>query len=399
MDMTGEQTMLLMRTDSNNLVTTARTTHLPEQEETIHMIQMLRQEAGSGAIDDLAHVPTLDCLSDSLTKSSVTPANLIKAVNTGILPNVDLYPLFRSTFQHKAYSVEAPSLQDFWEIEGDHLVRHHVNPRRRRYKPRDTPIDLSRVLPMRSSYMVFACGERQCVHDSWIGAGSSSRREWTGKTVFRFERISSREEEHQTFFGEFLGYEKVASATATFESSREDSVASRLVCSDAFLLPRQWGHSLSPFGLMATSSNMMPLRPKATSRIFQSSVEDEVLKSCWWPYDRVPWDMRIPLPAAGVQAFVANVARAATHQIESKELLTIRSHAEDEESMVRLAAISRWVHRIALGTAEKAIPLEVLLLEHGLAKKCSPFEFLVAILVAGEDSLTLSLRSPITADW
>jgi len=188
MDMTGDQTMLFMRTDSNNLVTTARTTHLPEQEETIHMIQMLRQEAGSGAIDDLAHVPTLDCLSDSLTKSSVTPANLIKAVNTGILPNVDLYPLFRSTFQHKAYSVEAPSLQDFWEIEGDHLVRHHVNPRRRRYKPRDTPIDLSRVLPMRSSYMVFACGERQIVHDSWIGHGV-----FISKRMDRKDSVSLRE--------------------------------------------------------------------------------------------------------------------------------------------------------------------------------------------------------------
>ena len=42
-----------MRTDANNLVTTAGTTHLPEQKETIHMIQMLRREAVSGSIEDL----------------------------------------------------------------------------------------------------------------------------------------------------------------------------------------------------------------------------------------------------------------------------------------------------------------------------------------------------------
>ena len=34
-----------MRTDANNLVSTASTTHSPEQQETIHMIQMLRKEA------------------------------------------------------------------------------------------------------------------------------------------------------------------------------------------------------------------------------------------------------------------------------------------------------------------------------------------------------------------
>ena len=41
-----------MRTDADNLVTTASTTHVPEQQETIHMIQMLRKEACSGSIAD-----------------------------------------------------------------------------------------------------------------------------------------------------------------------------------------------------------------------------------------------------------------------------------------------------------------------------------------------------------
>jgi len=39
-------------------VTTASTTHVPEQQETIHMIQMLRKEACSGSIADLSHIRT-----------------------------------------------------------------------------------------------------------------------------------------------------------------------------------------------------------------------------------------------------------------------------------------------------------------------------------------------------
>ena len=45
------------RTDTKNLVTTARTIYL-NKKETIHMISMLRKEACSGSIHDLAHSPT-----------------------------------------------------------------------------------------------------------------------------------------------------------------------------------------------------------------------------------------------------------------------------------------------------------------------------------------------------
>ena len=48
-DISGMDAEIDMRTDANNLVTTASTTHAPEQQETIH-IQMLRKEACSGAI-------------------------------------------------------------------------------------------------------------------------------------------------------------------------------------------------------------------------------------------------------------------------------------------------------------------------------------------------------------
>ena len=43
-DISGLDAEIHIRTDANNLVTTASTTHAPEQQETIHMIQMLRKE-------------------------------------------------------------------------------------------------------------------------------------------------------------------------------------------------------------------------------------------------------------------------------------------------------------------------------------------------------------------
>ena len=96
-----------MRTDANNL-TTASTTHLPEQRETIHMINQLRTESCSGSIDDLAHVVSADCLADCLTKASAKPNALIKAVETGNILNVDKHPSFRELMKskHKAYAVE-----------------------------------------------------------------------------------------------------------------------------------------------------------------------------------------------------------------------------------------------------------------------------------------------------
>ena len=45
MDLSGEVADIHMRTEKN-LVTTARTLNLSEQNETIHMISILRKEAG-----------------------------------------------------------------------------------------------------------------------------------------------------------------------------------------------------------------------------------------------------------------------------------------------------------------------------------------------------------------
>ena len=92
-----------MRTDATNLVTTASTTHVPEQQETIHMIRMLGKEACSGSIADLSHIRIQWCLADCLTKKTANPQNLIDAVRSGILKVVDSHPPFRSLLEHKAY--------------------------------------------------------------------------------------------------------------------------------------------------------------------------------------------------------------------------------------------------------------------------------------------------------
>ena len=96
-----------MRTDANNLVTTASTTHLPEQRETIHMINQLRHESCSGSIDDLAHVSSILQMADVLTKDKAPMEYLKKAVDTGLLFNCDKNVPFRDMMKnkHKAFFV------------------------------------------------------------------------------------------------------------------------------------------------------------------------------------------------------------------------------------------------------------------------------------------------------
>ena len=103
MDISGAVANIHMRTDAKNLLATARTIHLPEQKETIHIISMVRKEACSGSIHDLAHIPTQNCLSDCLTKASAKAENLITAVKTERLLDVDMHPNFRTLMEHKAF--------------------------------------------------------------------------------------------------------------------------------------------------------------------------------------------------------------------------------------------------------------------------------------------------------
>ena len=105
MDISGADASIHMRTDANNLVTTASTTHVPEQQKTNHMIQMLRKEACSGAIADLFHVRTERCLADCLTKASANCRNLIGSAMSGDIKEIDSHPAFRSLMEHKAFAL------------------------------------------------------------------------------------------------------------------------------------------------------------------------------------------------------------------------------------------------------------------------------------------------------
>ena len=80
MNTSSEVADIHLGTDAKTLVTTARTIHLTEQKDTMHMISMLRKEACSGSIHDLAHIPTQNCLANDLTNSSAKKDNLITAV-------------------------------------------------------------------------------------------------------------------------------------------------------------------------------------------------------------------------------------------------------------------------------------------------------------------------------
>ena len=61
-DLFGEVANIHLSTDGKNLVTTARTIHLPEERESIHVISLLQKEACSGTTHDLDHVPATKCL-------------------------------------------------------------------------------------------------------------------------------------------------------------------------------------------------------------------------------------------------------------------------------------------------------------------------------------------------
>ena len=64
---------------------------------------MLRKEACSGSIHDLAHISTQNCLADCLTKASAKAGNLITSVKAGELFEVDTHPYSRTLVEHKAF--------------------------------------------------------------------------------------------------------------------------------------------------------------------------------------------------------------------------------------------------------------------------------------------------------
>ena len=90
-----------LKTDVKNPISTARTINLPEQKKTMNMISILKKKAFSGCIHDLVHISIQICLPDCLTKTSAKTDNLITAVKTGKLLQVDIHPNLRTHMEHK----------------------------------------------------------------------------------------------------------------------------------------------------------------------------------------------------------------------------------------------------------------------------------------------------------
>ena len=160
---------------------------------------MLRTEACSGAISDLAHVRTEDCLADSLTKSTIKPEALIRAVETGVLPRIDCNPPFRAKLHHRAFftweELSIPTPGDEWVIDDKTLTRIHHQPRKRGFFPNSEfpcPVSFSRILPNRQTWYAFECDDTHQLHDSWLTHNAwKTDKWWTGKTVFCvFEHFS-----------------------------------------------------------------------------------------------------------------------------------------------------------------------------------------------------------------
>ena len=77
------------------------------------MISMLRKEARSANIQDLDHIPTQNFLADCLTKAD----NLIIAVETGRLLEVDVHPKFQNT--HGAQRLVVDLVQNIYAHKGE----------------------------------------------------------------------------------------------------------------------------------------------------------------------------------------------------------------------------------------------------------------------------------------
>ena len=80
------------------------------------MISVLRKEACSGCIHDLAHIPTQNCFADCLTKASAKADNLISAVQTGRWHDVEIHPNFRTLMEQKGFLIYM--VQDIYAHKG-----------------------------------------------------------------------------------------------------------------------------------------------------------------------------------------------------------------------------------------------------------------------------------------
>ena len=83
MDLSGEVANIHMRTDAKNLVTTARTIHLPDQQETMHMTSVLRSVFPQSVRKQVQTLSFVMCQRISAAFSSTTRVPSTERVNSG----------------------------------------------------------------------------------------------------------------------------------------------------------------------------------------------------------------------------------------------------------------------------------------------------------------------------
>ena len=83
MDLSGEVANIHMRTDAKNLVTTARTIHLPQHKETMHMTSVLRSVVPQSVRKQVHTLSFETCQRTSAAFSSTIWVPSTERVNSG----------------------------------------------------------------------------------------------------------------------------------------------------------------------------------------------------------------------------------------------------------------------------------------------------------------------------
>ena len=129
-------------------------------------------------------------------------------MQTGKLPWVDVNPPFRSLIQHKAFEsaehfhkallcLHARPWKDYWQLDGNTLIRHHVSPRKALFDPtksEDIPIKHARLQPERLTNVTFVNGSTENYRDVWIACDREPKLlpdYWIGSTVYFLSRDST----------------------------------------------------------------------------------------------------------------------------------------------------------------------------------------------------------------
>ena len=85
---------------------------------------------------------------------------------------------------------------DFWKLDGEILIRVHVEQRRGIFSPtgvRDLPVGLGQLSPARQTYYTYTTGQTGHLDDTWVlpsTANTALEFEWAGETHFHIEDMA-----------------------------------------------------------------------------------------------------------------------------------------------------------------------------------------------------------------